>query len=305
MENILTKAGTIFNIQRPAFKSGQVLQIKQQGDTDISKINQRNGLGNYDISRRNFQLSEIKPRMASDFDKIQALDIETQGVKIQLSDKTIQELFKTKIDDKTDTQWITEKAILIASYKLKGMPDDVIERELEVNKPLGREQRKVISNQNNIGNSSNLTIADKLQEIKQEVQDGRAESKVQQATLLGQIALILQNTKDLENLTTAQAIDLSKTLASLNISRSAKQLGISPRYIDIAFYNANKGLINMFLFANIQNDPNFNRGIDYRSPIYNLATQGSHFLQFTSLVTTLTRSKNRFYLDLEERGVIN
>ena len=122
--------------------------------------NRRNGQGNYDLQRHNAIASNIRPRFAGDFDKLQAIDLELQGAKIQLSDKTIEEMFSTKVGDKTDTQWLTERNRLIASYTAKGFTAEQIDRELEVNKPLGREQRKVSSKQN-IGQSSLSVVWDK------------------------------------------------------------------------------------------------------------------------------------------------
>lgn len=311
MENLKTKAGTIFNIQRPSFRLGttktQSVVVKP---TDLQKINKRSGLGNYDITRRNFEASEIRPRIAGDFDKLQAIDIETQGAKIQLSDKTIEELFKTKVGDKTDTQWLAEKARLTALYTARGMTMQQIERELEVNKPLGREQRKITSNQN-IGQSS-LSLVDKLEEIKHEVEDGRAESRAQQAVLTAQLALIFADTQAISQLSQQQFQGLAQTVARLNLPRNHKQIGLEPRYVDIAYYNANQGLVNLFLFSNITSDPNYGVGIDFNRPIYNFAGQanGIPAMAFTSAITAMGRGivnglNQRRYLDLDRRGLIN
>ena len=48
----------------------------------------------------------IKPRIAGDFDKLQAIDI---GAKIQLSEKKFEELFKTKVGDKTYINWLKKE----------------------------------------------------------------------------------------------------------------------------------------------------------------------------------------------------
>ena len=306
MNNLKAKAGTIFNIQRPSFRLGTVQTKSEDEGNDLTKINRRNGLGNYDITRTNFESSEIRPRLAGDFDKLQAIDIETQGAKIQLSDKTIQELFKTKIGDQTDSQWLDEKARLTAVYNLRGMTPQEIERELEVNKPLGREQRKITSNQN-IGQSS-LSVVDKIQEIKQEVVDGRAESRAQQALLIGQLALIFADTQAVANFTRQQLIDLSQTVARLNLPRNHKQIGLEPRYVDIAYYNANQGLVNLFIFSNITSDPNYNNGLDYKTPVYNFAGQpvtGLPAIGFTSMISAMGKKHARRYLDLQRRGLID
>lgn len=301
MNNLDAKAGTIFNIQRPSFRIGTT-QIKHE-DPSQKFTNKRNGLGNHDITRRNFDASEIRPRII-DFEKLQAIDLETQGVKIQLGERTIEELFKTKVGDTTDTKWIEEKDRLTADYKARGMSTQEIERELEVNKPLGREQRKVTSSQN-IG-QSNLSVADKIQEIKQEVVDGRAESRLQQATLTGQLTLIFANTQVIENFTKLQLIDLSRTVARLNIPRNYQQMGF-PRFVDVAYYTANQGVINLFIFSNVADDKN----LDLDKPVYNFAgagkqTTGLPSVKLTTMISALGRQGNdRRYLDLGRRGLIS
>ena len=320
MDNIKPKqGGTAFNINRPAYLVGSTKCGKQNSEgesccranpapRDLSKINHRNGLGNYDITRKNFDASTIRGRIAGDFDRLQALDIETQGVKIQLSEKTIEELFKTKIADKTDTQWIAEKDRLTILYRNRGMTPDQIERELEVNKPLGREQRKITSVQN-IG-QANLTIGDKIREIKEEVLDGRAESRQQQAVLIGQLAIIFNNIQTVENFTRTQLIDLSQTVARLNLPRNHKQMGIEPRFIDNTYYNNNSGLINLFFFANVASDPTFNtpNGVSYTSPVLNFTNNpnGLPAIKLTSMLASMTQQGNgKRYLDLGRRGVIS
>lgn len=309
MDNLKTKAGTIYNIDRPAFKAGTKERCNcNNKKIDISKLNKRRGIGNYEIMRPSFEAPKIRPRIAGDFDKLQAIDIETQGAKIQLSDKTIAELFKTRVGDNTDNEWLQEKARLTGIYQARGMTPLEIEREIEVNKPLGREQRKITVSQN-IGQSS-LSVKDKIEEIKQEVVDGRAESRAQQAALIGQLALIFADTQALTQFTQQQLVGLSQTVARLNVPRDYKQMGLTFRYIDYPYYFANRGLINLFIFSNITSDPNFGpNGINYNKPIYNFAAHpnGIPTVDFSSMTRQMQKRPpvNIRYLDLERRGVIN
>ena len=105
-------------------------------------------MGNRTIIRQNFDAVEIKPRAVPDFDGIRAIDIENNGTTIQLSDKTLGELFTSKVPDHTDLQWITEKNRIVAILTAQGMSKQEIEHELDINKPLGREQRKIKSTSN-------------------------------------------------------------------------------------------------------------------------------------------------------------
>ena len=297
-----------FSLERPSYKVGDSISGKFNAPP-IDTINRRNGQGNYDLQRHNAIASTIRPRFAGDFDKLQAIDLELQGAKIQLSDKTIEELFSTKVGDKTDTQWLAERDRLIIMYKAKGLTSDQIDRELEVNKPLGREQRKVSSKQN-IGQSS-LTTNDKISELKQEVMEGRAESQKQQATITGQLALIFADTQAVDKFTQLQLTDLSQTVSKLNLPRDHKQLGLMPRYVDIDYYNVNAGLVNLFLFSNVASDPHFMSGINYDTPVYNFASKkstadGLPAMKFTSMITAMgNKAGGRRYLDLHRRGVIN
>ena len=166
------------NLIRPAYRLGTAVFDTANVNVRLNErqlpANTRNGIGNYTITRRNFDASVISPRIAGDFDRLQALDIETQGAKVQLSDKTIEELFKMKIPDKTDTNWIAEKNRLVVDYVARGMTPEQIQQELEINKPLGREQRKIKSSQNFA--EASLSVGDKIEEIKNQVVDGRVES---------------------------------------------------------------------------------------------------------------------------------
>ena len=293
------------NLIRPAYRLGT--SVFDTANVRLP-VNTRNGIGNYTIVRRNFDSSVISPRIAGDFDRLQALDIETQGAKVQLSDKTIEELFKMKIPDKTDTKWITEKNRLVADYVARGLTPEQIQQELDINKPLGREQRKIKSSQNFA--EASLSVGDKIEEIKNQVVDGRVESRAQQVALVAQIALLLADTRAIEALTRVQLGDLARTIATLKLPTDHKLMGIPPRFVDIDFYNANAGLINLYLFSSVQADPNYNGGagpLTYDRMVYNFAAAptGIPPIKLTSMVTLMGRAGGRRYLDLNLRGIIN
>ena len=302
------------NLIRPAYRLGTAVFEHSNNNVNVRlnerqlPANTRNGIGNYTITRRNFDASVISPRIAGDFDRLQALDIETQGAKVQLSDKTIEELFKMKIPDKTDTNWIAEKNRLVVDYVARGMTPEQIQQELEINKPLGREQRKIKSSQNFA--EASLSVGDKIEEIKNQVVDGRVESRAQQVALVAQIALLLADTRAIEALTRIQLGDLARTIATLRLPTDHKLMGIPPRFIDIDFYNANAGLINLYLFSSVQADPNYNGGagpLTYDTLVYNFYANpvtGMPPIKLTSTVTMMGRPVGRRYLDLHTRGVI-
>ena len=77
-----TRVGAPFELKRPSFKAG-VSYIQHQDAQNIDNVNRRNGLGNYELKRPSFKAPNIKPRQVVDFDKLQALDIEQAGQKVQ------------------------------------------------------------------------------------------------------------------------------------------------------------------------------------------------------------------------------
>ena len=302
-----TREGIPFEFKRRAFKAGtSYVELKQA--QEINGINKRAGIGNYEMIRPAFRQSAIMPRQVVDFDKLQALDIEQAGQKVQLGESTLKQLFEVAVPDNQDTSWINEKARLTALYRRNGMTEEQIAREHDVNKPLGREQRTT-TEQRNIG-TSNLSMANKLKEIKEEVDNGNAQSRAQQAILTGQLALILNDTNSIEQLTQAQLQNLGQSLARIGVPTQHKSLGLVPRFVDINFYNANAGMINLLLFSKVRETPNTNQ-YNYDRMVRNYPgnPNGLPAMTLRSAISAVARNPdgNRpvFYFDLERGGVIN
>jgi hypothetical protein len=279
--------------------------------------NSRNGVGNYEIKRPNYIATSIVPRQHTDFDKLQAMDIATMGQKVQLSDKTIKKLLMVDIPDPTDLSWIAERDRLIAQYQARGMSPAEIERELKVNKPLNREQRTTKTSRN-IGQAT-LSMGQKLDKLQREVQEGRAESRVQQAQIIGQFALVLADTNAISALTQLQLTNLGEALARVGVPTTHKRLGIIPRFVDINFYLNNAGLINLLFFSKVRETPNtilYNYDKIVKNfvadPINGLpdppgargARRGA--IRLTSAISALgRRGGRRIYFDLDRGGVIS
>jgi len=301
-----TRAGTEFELKRPAFQSGMPYVLREAGS--IKNINQRHGLGNYEMKRPAFMSPDIKPRQVIDFDKLQALDIEQAGQKVQLGESTLKKMFEVAVPDSTDTKWLEEKARLTALYRRQGMTPEQITKELEVNKPLGREQRTT-TEKRNIG-TSNLSMADKLKEIKEEVDAGNAQSRAQQAILTGQLAVILNNTNAINALTQQQLQDLGQSLARIGVPTNHKRLGLIPRYVDNNYYLANAGMINLLLFSKVRETPNTNQ-YNYDLLVKNFVANanGLPAIRLTTMISGLRENRQggvrRRYLDLERGGVIS
>jgi hypothetical protein len=299
-----SRGGYPFSLNRAGFRAGaSVVGIHAQE----LRPNFRNGVGNRDISRPNFMASEIMPRQHTDFDKLQAMDIANQGEKVRLSDETIERLLTVNIPDPTDLSWIAERNRLEALYVARGMAPEQIARELTVNKPLGREQRTVKQNRDQVDQAT-LSMSQKLQELQQEVKDGRAESRVQQAQLIGQFALVLADTNAIAGLTALQLTNLGEALARVGVPTFHKRLGLIPRFVDVAFYGPNAGLINLLLFSKVReipNTPQFNYDLMVRNFAGNPAN-GFPAISLRSMISALGRpGDRRRYLDLLLGGVIS
>lgn len=294
-------------ITRPGFLSGTSSIINIQDDKLRPNLlrNKRRGIGNYEIKRPNFIASAIKPRQHTDFDKLQAMDIANDGAKVQLSDKTIEKLLMVDIPDPSDLRWIAERDRLVAQYQAAGMTPVQIERELNVNKPLNREQRTIKASRN-IGQAT-LSLSQKLYNLEKKVDEGRAESRIQQAQIIGQFALVLADTKSIAGLSNIQLNKLGEVLSRLNVPTNYKKLGLIPRYVDIAYYNNNVGLINLMFFAKVRETPN-SKQYNYDLMVKNFAKNptGLPAMTLRSAVSALGRlGNNRRFLDLEKGGIIN
>lgn len=315
--NKAESADNQFSIKRPSFLEGSSIHSIQAQEL---KPNNRAGLGNRDITRNNFLASEIKARQF-DLEKLQIMpvsDVYTSDVvgANQLSYSTV-----IKVPDPTDFQWLKEKERLERELRRRftnaGVPADqipaMIERELAINKPLGRPQRTINKTTNDIANSK-LTTEQKVKEIIQEVKDGRAEGRRERTAITGQLVRVLSDTDGISRLAGSQLANLGASLAVIGIPVNYKAMGIGPRYVDIDFYKANPGIINLLFLSKVREITGFPNDYNYDLCVKNL-TQPiqpnkphgiSPAVKLTSALSALGRQgTKRGYLDLELGGVIN
>lgn len=303
MQNLKPRQGTAFSLGIRGYKEGSTASL----DIHIPELkpNNRKGLGNYSLRRVNaFQAPEIKPRFV-DFEKLQALDLENQGIKVRLDDKSLEELLNIKIPDPNDTLWIAEDRRVRASYAGR-MTSPQIEEVMIRNKPLGREQRTITSSRT-VGSS--LVKQDELLDaIKLEIQQGRASTAQEQKILALEVQNILNESKYNTTFTDKQFVELGKTLSALNVPKTHSQLGL-PRYIDKKYYDSNPGLVSLLFLGNVITDPNYQKGIDFDHPIYKISKKNPSGLpggMVSSVMTNMgDRGTARMFLDLEKRSTIN
>jgi hypothetical protein len=250
-----------FNIDRKAFMAGTEYEDKKQ--VQPLKPNKRIGQGNREIVRPAFMSPTIHARLPIDFDKLQAMDISNFGQKVQLGKEQLEQLTMVAIPDPQDTQWLAEKRRITGVLRAGGMSQIQIERELEVNKPLGREQRTINKPSKNIARENGLSVQAKLAEIKQEIDNGNAQSRVQQAQLSGQMSVMLQNQDAVSRLTDAELRSINTSLMRLRVPKSYQAVFPGRRIIagDDPYFRLNKGVIAMFLMSNIPSDRTPNQPI--------------------------------------------
>jgi hypothetical protein len=207
----------------------------------FENINKRSGTGNREITRPGFMSTAPKERqlfsdIAEPVDTIDALAA----------------TLTVKIPDTRDTEWVAEKNRMTGVLAARGLTPDEIEFELQVNKPLGRDQRTITTNVNaataGVDNSSRMSA--KLDAINKQVSDGRVESRARATAVLAQIGLVLADTAAISSLSSPELISLSATLTRLAGDTSYTAMGIHHRYIGKEYYEKHEGLINLLFMIN-------------------------------------------------------
>ena len=311
--NTPESADNQFWVKRPAFKSGTV--NNSYVEPNLPK-NERGGLGNRDITRNNFLASAIKPRFTGDFDALQALDISEVGKPESITDNKLGYFTQIKVPDPNDFKWLREKARLEAEYTARftnaGFPANeipaMVGRELEINKPLGRDQRTINKSSNDISNESRLNTAEKLREIIQEVQQGRVENRAAQVAITSQLIDIFKDTQTISNLTQTQSKDLGIALARIGIPTNYKKLGLTARFIDKNFYKDNEGMVNLLLLSKVRDFTGDTTLYNYDKVVkdYSISpSDGLPAVKLSSLPSMMARRLDRQYLDLERGGKIS
>jgi hypothetical protein len=277
-------------IERIYYRHGDVLPDSEKSKNIITK---RVGFGNYLIQRENFTQSSPKARSPKiDFKS----GFGNRGNNdVNLSDKTLGELFAVDVDDPNDKLWLDEKERLILKYEATGLSPAQIKIELLSLKPLGRDQRK-IRQTNNIGTSS-LSFTKKLEEIEEEIRQNRIYDNGKLVVIENQLNSILSSSEDIGKMTFTQLNELVNLLETLNIPKNYEELNL-PRLIGISYYNSKAGIINMFLLKNAEYDSI----VSLDRPVYGVRDDNS--ITLNSMVTSMSRSNNRLYLDLENRKIL-
>jgi len=230
-------------LKRPSYLAGTQNKSRSPSPRVPNlKPSRRTGLGNRRIVRPSSEAPEIRPRDV-DFDKLAAADIEKSGIKVQLGQKTLEQLFKIQVPDPTDVEWIAEKNRRITSGES--------EADIKANPPFGRQQR-TIAKMTNFG-ASGLNLDEKIKTLQQAVQSGFADNSTTQAQMIANIALILQNQSDLDRMRQGDTKTIVDSIKQMAIPKNWRDMGFPTRLVSFSQYRipAQKGLINLFLLSNI------------------------------------------------------
>jgi hypothetical protein len=302
-----------FSMSRPTHYAGEKYKFPEAESIDDLSV--RGGTGNWKINRPNFLSPEINPRMNVEFDRLQLLSLSEAGENLKASNGKLGYTTSIQIPDPTDFLWLRElerlKAVLTTRFTQAGFPANeisaMVDKELQINKPLGREQRTTTSTTNDVANSDRMSTKAKLDTLISDVSNGRAESLQGQQAITAQIVDVLQDTKAINNLTNIQLAGLGQSIARLGVPKNYKQLNLPSRFVDIDFYNANAGIINLLLFSKVNDSKNMSQhNYDLVVLNYTKTQNGLPAMKLSSMVSGLSKQGNkRLFLDLEEGGVIS
>lgn len=203
------------------------------------------GLGNFEIYRRGMETQASGKRIV-DFDNLRT-NFGMRAKEFNLSEATLSKLFDVDVPDINDITWINEYKRLETAMLASGASMVAIKEFLSKNPPFGRPQRTV-KVKRNLGATS-MTTENKLNEILQELSDGKVASLTNKADVLAAIAVVLNSTTALTTMTTieyAKLTQIIRAIASKLGTFDRNSFGIPFRIIDIEFLNANIGAVSMY-----------------------------------------------------------
>lgn len=285
------KQGKPFDIGRPiGLKVGSV-ETRTIEAEPLPK-SERSGNGNYEINRLGFYADPIKGRDVR-FD---------QPVPISTGDVTLGDTY-VMVRDITDVEWIAEerrlRAILTPRFTTVGttptLVNALVDKELAINKPLGRDQRLVRKRTEDVSNTKDMSTNSKLQTIFNNIQLGRADSDKAKKDITAQLIQILGDVNALAGIPRNQV----QSLTGLNLPKTNRSFGL----VDVCgkeYYNKNMGLVNLYLLnkANEEGKVNYN----VNTPVIGLF---GTYVGLPSLKTNLSEQTAGFkYLDLVNTIVI-
>lgn len=299
---------------RPVFLEGDVYK----GSTYAPPLqpSRRSGNGNRELTRPSFKTPKSVGRQVVGFDVLRSQDIDQFGIKVQLGNKTKEELFSYEAPDVNDISWIAERDRLTGIFRRRGDSEEAIKERLTVGLPLGRNQRTVTKT-SNFGSAavsmerSNLTAAQKLNEIEEEIKQGRAESREQKERISNYLTFMMSSIRKINTLSNDEVASLSEALSKLNRPIPHATSGL-PIIIDVDYWESKTADILKYISSNVENSGSFGKpdGVSHNKPLLDISSinQSKFGLPAKSIKTLLvgmTNNSNRKYLDLVNIRILN
>lgn len=294
-------------LKRPAFLYNTGVQITGDAPSIEAFADKRQGNGNDKMTRPAFYQSPVQPRNLVNFDKLTAIDLTDENQMIRDRDGDKMAIFNVRFPDPQDSMWISEKNRIVDDLKSKNsrIKPSEIEAFLQLNKPLGRDQRTIIKKTNLF--DSNMSLQRTIDIMYDELNSNQYVSNILQNTVKHNLERVMTKGKTLKKLQrkTLEELDFLVRKAKIPISHS--ELGLIPRFIDYNYYMANAGKINLLLFSNVAaSKPSKNYNYEYL--VKNLTTTGSRgytLQEALYLMAEGNKNDEYFYMDLHLCGIID
>lgn len=246
------KKGKPYSIERPSFKMATANAIIDESKRTANLKNKRTGLGNNLIIRQSFLTPSVLGRQATDFALQELMEQQQQGIKVQLGDKTLGELFRLVTVDPDDKEWLAIYATELRRLMDDGKSEDEAKEILKVSPPLGRPQRPITKMVNfgslvNLSkNSSSLSITEKLDALTVAVKS------LSDLDLPTTLATIMTMITSIESFTPEQCAKITDILDSTkSIPVDYASYGFTHAIFSLDQYEAEEHRVNIFLGANI------------------------------------------------------
>lgn len=308
----IMKKGKPFIIERPAFKKGTASAIIDEGKRTANLQNNRSGLGNNLIIRQSFETPNVRPRQATAYALQELLAQQQQGIKVQLGDKTLRDLFKLVTVDPDDKVWLAVYATEFKRLIDEGKSEDEAKEILKASPPLGRPQRPMTKMVNfgsvvDLSQKSSLSLNEKLDALAVAIS---SLSAVELPTTLAKVMAMLVG---IESFTPEQCAKISALLDSTKAvptDYSSTDYGLGHAIFSYDQYiSSDMPLIKTFLGANIP------EGLQPHRPVFNSDGSPISWKQIQQILRLpynavdqagepILTPNYQYYLNLQERRIM-
>ena len=279
------KSGKSVLLERPKYN----LKDNLAENTTIKNANllsnKRFSNSNNRVKRVNFYTPNPVGRLLKTKETLRTKDISEEGIKINLTDATLDKLFKVEIPDIRDREWLLEKARRIAKGDTE---QDIIDRP-----PLSRKQ-KTTYKMTNLG-EKNLSFEEKIQQLSNVLKQNAINRQGNMKQVVLEISSMMTNASQLANATRFELDVIKKTLEKLYVPKDWRQQ-FKNRIIDGDEYKQDMGAINIYLMSNIPPP------LSASNPIYAYDGRGKKYIP-TSINKLFNMKGDNRYLDLETRTI--